>query len=145
MKKYIYIIGVTIVMGLFSACDIDSTRNGDLDGFWVMQRIDSIGNGGTVDVHARNPKLTYSVSAHLLQLRGADNEILMRFSHEGDSLILSEPYSGGWCLPDDEVTDVSMLRPYGINRLEEHFYVEALDSKKMILVSKELRLYFRKY
>lgn len=143
MKKILFLL--VLAVGVLTSCDIDSTRNGNLDGFWVMQRIDTLATGGSADVHARQPKLTYSVSAHLLQLRGADREILCRFSLTADSLILSDPYYGGWCQPDNEVKDVEMLQPYGINRIEEHFHIEALDSKKMILASKELRLYFRKY
>jgi hypothetical protein len=43
------------------------------------------------------------------------------------------------------VDDATLMAPYGIQRLEEHYKVEALDGKKMILKSETLRLYFKKF
>ena len=43
---------------------------------------------------------------------------------------------------DPAVEDVGVLRPYGINKLGEHFYVQHLDGGTMILLSDKLRLYF---
>ena len=46
---------------------------------------------------------------------------------------------------DSLVTDVEVLRPYGVNSLQESFKVVSLESRTMILESPVLRLHFKKY
>ena len=67
-----------------------------------------------------------------------------------NSLKLSSPYINHWHQDKEDggdipVDDPEILRPYGIQNLEENFAVEALSGSKMILRSKELKLYFTNF
>ena len=46
---------------------------------------------------------------------------------------------------DTLLTNVDVLRPLGVNELAEHFFVERLSGKRMVLRGKMLRLHFRKF
>ena len=39
MKKILFIFSTLL---LFCSCDIESSKNGDLDGFWHLERVDTI-------------------------------------------------------------------------------------------------------
>ena len=41
---------VAISMFAFSSCELESSDNGKLDGFWHLESIDSLENGKTVDM-----------------------------------------------------------------------------------------------
>lgn len=142
MRRIVYGIGLAAALCMMTNCDRYSSENGDLDGFWLLSQTDTLATGGSANV--RGQLLTYSVYTDVLQLRGR-TEINLRFRHTGDSLLLYEPYSGGWGQPDNVLEDVSLLYPYGISRLQEAFRIELLRSHEMVLKSKELRLHFVKY
>lgn len=142
MRHLLYGIGMAMAMCLTVGCDRYASENGKLDGFWLLSQIDTLGTGGVANV--RGQLLTYSFYTDMLQLRGR-TEINLRFRHTGDSLLLYDPYSGGWGQPDNVLEDVSLLYPYGISRLQEAFRIELLRSHEMVLKSKELRLHFVKY
>ena len=74
-----------------------------------------------------------------------------RFSQTSDSLILSSPYENhghqdvenGGDIPITEINET--LRQCGIKHLVESYYKEKLSGNKMILRTKDLRLYFKKF
>ena len=51
MKKIFYII--TAVLSLLVSCTIETSDNGDLDGMWLLERMDSLSNNAitTFDEH----------------------------------------------------------------------------------------------
>ncbi len=128
---------------LFASCEFETSGNGDLDGFWQLRSLDSLHNGRAVDM--RGNGVYWAVQVNLLEARSPAANVFFRFNHVGDSLLLSEPYINNRDSADIKVTDATVLRPLGINRLDERFLVETLDGGTMVLRSSVLRLYFRKY
>ncbi len=47
MKRLIFVL--TICMALV-ACDIETSGNGDLDGFWQLRQVDTLATEGTTDM-----------------------------------------------------------------------------------------------
>ena len=145
MRKIAYIIATTLIAGLTS-CDIEHIDNGHLDGLWKLQAIDSLSNQATVDMSGSN--IAYAVQGNLLRLRltpSSSRIFYYRFDHQGDSLILHDPYINTFD-KSEPLTDVNKVRPFGINSIpREAFHVDELSRSKMVLSSDYLRLHFEKY
>ena len=149
MKRlYYYIIGVGLL--LMVACDIESSDNGDLDGFWQLRSVDTLATGGTTDM--RLSQITWAIQGTLLETRLATTfdykcDIIFHFEHTADALTLHSPYLSQRDSGDIkvEMKDIELLRPFGINKLEERFRILELNSDAMTLESDWLRLWFRKY
>ena len=138
MRKLTYIIATALVAGATS-CDIEHIDNGKLDGLWKLQALDSLSNQVTVDMSRSN--LSYAIQGNLLQL----GRVYFRFDHQGDSLILHDPYVNSFDV-SETLTDISLVTPFGINNIpREAFYVDELSRGKMVLRSEFLRLHFEKY
>lgn len=144
MKKLLlYIIGVSMAV---ASCDIETSDNGQLDGFWQLRTVDTLATNGVKDM--RETGLTWSFQHRLLELRdvkGQQRTLYFSFSHSGDALVLTNPYISARDEGDIKVEETDVLKPYGINHLEEHFQVLTLTSSHMVLQTDELRLDFRKY
>ena len=131
---------------VLSGCDIETSGNGDLDGYWSLRRIDTLATAGTADVSER--RIFWSVQHDLLQTDDhthAHISCLFRFQHTGNTLMVSSPYYYGRIEGDQPVEDVEALRPFGINAIPETFTIDKLNSSDMVLRSETLTLYFRKY
>ena len=138
MRKLTYIIATALVAGATS-CDIEHIDNGKLDGLWKLQALDSLSNQVTVDMSRSN--LSYAIQGNLLQL----GRVYFRFDHQGDSLILHDPYVNSFDV-SETLIDISLVTPFGINNISrEAFYVDELSRSKMVLRSEFLRLHFEKY
>ena len=138
MRKLTYIIATALVAGATS-CDIEHIDNGKLDGLWKLQAMDSLSNQVTVDMSRSN--LSYAIKGNLLQL----GRVYFRFDHQGDSLILHDPYVNSFDV-SETLIDISLVTPFGINNIpREAFYVDELSRSKMVLRSEFLRLHFEKY
>lgn len=139
MRKIFYILmAMTFTL---TACELETSGNGDLDGLWKMQGIDSLSSGSFVDMSQR--QVAYSVQMNLLQLSGIGSSVFCRFEHKGDSLIIYDPRAKDSINP--YITNIEVLRPYGITRMPMPFHVDALSGSRMILSSDSIRLYFEKY
>lgn len=143
MKKLLFILSVICTIGL-SSCEIETSKNGDFDGFWHLVSIDTLSNSRQADLSQLT--IFWAVQANLMQLRGTEQELYVRFRHEGAELTLYNPHLRDREKEDPEVGDEYMhfLYPYGINAKEEHFSVIKLNSDEMILQSATLRLHFYK-
>ena len=136
-----------------SSCDLERSDNGDLDGYWHLESIDSLENGHTADFSKEY--VFWGIEYKLISTRVTNTNqerLYLRFEQTSDSLKITQAYldhghqdngEDGGDIPVEEVTDD--LRFYGINNLPEGFYKEALDGSKMILRSKTLRLKFKKF
>lgn len=134
------------IVALTAACDIETSGNGDLDGYWSLRQIDTLETAGTADVSEQ--RIFWSVQHNLLQAddrTGAHASCLFRFQHTGNTLVLSSPYAYGRENGDDPIDDVTLLQPFGINAIPETFTIEKLNGSDMVLRSEPLRLHFRKY
>lgn len=138
-------------VGMLASCELYTSDNGKLDGFWHLERVDTLATGGQKDLSEQ--RVFWAIEAKLLNVRDSDHDsrgFYFRFNQTADSLILTEPYDygghddqeGGGDVP---VTDVELLAPYGINNLEEHYQKESLTGSRMTLKSKTLRLFFKKF
>lgn len=154
--KGLHAIGAIIVLVSvisFSSCELESSKNGDLDGFWHLESIDSLESGQTVDLSKRH--VFWGIEHKLIAVRESDfgkSSFYFRFEQTSDSLNITEVFlnhghqdngEDGGDIPQNEVTDD--LRYYGVNAIPEGFVKEALNGSKMILKSKTVRLNFRKF
>lgn len=152
MKK---IFPILCVAALMASCELETSDNGDLDGYWRMQRVDTLATGGSADVMAS--KRYWAIEHKLMQLRDFSQDFsgyYCRFDHTGDSLRIYDPYAnhghedsgqegGGGDIP---VTDFasSKLNIYGLSGLSTSFKVESLTGSRMVLTSKTVKIYFKK-
>lgn len=141
---------VAISMFAFSSCELESSDNGKLDGFWHLESIDSLENGKTVDMSELH--VFWGIEYKLIAATQYDNNterMFFRFEQTSDSLKITQAFinhghqDNGGDIPLTGVTND--LRYYGINNLPEGFAKEALSGSKMILRSKTLRLKFKKF
>lgn len=143
MRKLLYIFAFLL---LLTACDIHTSDNGDLDGYWQLRSVDTLSNGAVCDM--RDSMKFWSFHASLLHLRDNKEEIknvFMRFLIADKTMTLSEPIIDIRDSSDMVLTDHTMLRHYGIHRVPETLRIITLNSSTMILENDVLRLNFRKY
>ncbi len=146
MKRLLlYII---IGIGLLTACSVEHSDNGDLDGFWKLTKM-TTGSQAWSEADASASGVTWAFQGSVLELRDVCSkyqDLIVKFRHEGDSLIVWDFRIVDRDAGDPLVTDVTMLYPYGIHSdTEEHFRILQLTSDRMLLESGDTRLEFRKY
>ena len=146
MRKILYLL----VLGLMVvSCELETSGNGDLDGYWQMSQVDTLATGGIADSH--ESYIFWGIQGKLLQIRYTENNVylgeglLFRFENKNSMLTLSSPYVHHLYETDEPIEDVEILKPFGIYRLEEKFAIEQLDDKCMVLTNDVVRLHFRRY
>lgn len=137
-----------LAAALLASCDLETSDNGDLDGFWHLERVDTLSTGGSTDLS--EAKLFWAFEVKLMALQGGSERFYLRFRQTADSLTVFTPYYNkgheqGEGTGDVPVTDPSALSQYGIDSLEVRYRKEALSGSKMVLRSRRLRLYFKKF
>lgn len=143
MRKWFIIPGFLSLMFL-CGCELETTDNGDLDGYWHLEQVDSLAGQRSID-YSQN-KIFWSIQFELLQLSNLeDNTIIYRLVYDNRQLTLANPCMFDRADGDTLVTHVDVLRQYGVNSLQENFKVVTLESRTMVLESPVLRLHFRKY
>ena len=147
MKRILYLV---IALASIVACgEYHMWDNGTLDGFWQLTQVDTLGNGHSEDY--RHRMIFWSIQSNLLQMQDKHDlthayfGIYFHFRHEGDSLVVFDPTIDNRLISDSLVTEVRMLRFYGVYNLEQTFRVLRLEDTKMTLENERLRMYFRKY
>lgn len=155
MYKLLLFAVAVLLLGSLTSCEMETSDNGKLDGFWHLEQIDTLSTGGVCDYS--NQRVFWGIEHKLIAVSdyetfGSMSGYYFRFNQTGDSLILSSPYLDHWHqdygddggdIPVTEMSDT--LRRCGINQLTERYYKEKLSGSKMILTTKELRLKFRKF
>lgn len=129
------------------SCTIETSDNGNLDGYWQLSSIDTLSSNGKT-VNMRDSGIFWAVQKDLISTRSTHKpfmEILFKFKLSQDYLELNNPYILYRDASDIKVTDVSLLKRFGINSLDENFQILELKENTMILKSDILILYFRKY
>ena len=142
MKKLLYIFSTLL---LFFSCDLETSNNGDLDGFWHLERVDTLSTSRSLDLSQE--KLFWAFQKDLLQLRGDKQEFYLRFNHHDNQLDLSDPHLKDREKDDPAISSSTMylILPYGINEEQESFQVVTLNSDDMVLRNQDLQLWFRKF
>ncbi len=145
MRHFLYSVGLVL---LLAGCDLETSDNGDLDGYWHLTRVDTLTTGGTLDTSEQ--LLFWAVQVRLLNVVDQSDDAdhmgyLLRFEHKEGTLRVYEPYKNSRKDGDIKVDDASVLSPFGINRLDETFRVEQLDGDGMQLTGDALRLTFVRF
>ena len=130
------------VISLMTACHMESSDNGHLDGFWHLVRVDTLSIDtlsivGTSDLH--QDYFFWAFQFQLLSVRNTQKspeEYFLRFQRQGDELVLSHPFQYVLQGKDAPVENIDLLRPFGINDQEERFRIVHLSSRRMTLQSK---------
>ena len=142
MKKITFLFAAFL---LLTSCEIEFSNNGKLDGFWQLIAVDTLATQHTSDL--KTSGRTWAFQGRLLEMRdtkGGYSDLYFSFEHRGDSHFLDSPYLSDRDVDDIKITDVNIVRPYGVNGLKEGFEIESLSNNKLILRSKTLRLMLRK-
>ena len=131
------------------SCELETSGNKELDGYWQMSQVDTLSTGGVADT--REALVYWGVQGKLLQIRFSENGkflgegLLFRFNRDNGMLTLSSPILHHLYETDEPINDVELLKPFGIFNLEEVFSIEELNDDVMVLASDTLRLHFRRY
>ena len=145
MKHFLFfIIGIGL---LLTSCDIETSDNGDLDGYWHLVRVDTLATGVSSDLS--DTRVFWGVEMRLLQAVDHDHDTghygyLFNFEHKGQTLRLYNAHKHERAEGDILVEDVKVIAPLGINALDDIFTVETLNSCDMVLKDNVLRLWFKK-
>ena len=131
----------------FTSCELETSGNGDLDGFWHLVQVDTLQTGGVNDTSKE--LFFWSFQVNLLEFSDRSYQIpifMARFNHDNGQLKVTQPClynrdEGNEMVTEENVKDIS---PYGLNALEETFRVEELSGSRMTLSNGTLRLYFKK-
>ena len=143
MRKWFIIQGFISLIFLYG-CELETTDNGDLDGYWHLEQVDSLAGQRSIDYGQSN--IFWSIQFELLQLSNLeDNTIVYKLVYDNRQLTLANPCMFDRADGDTLVTNVEVLRQYGVNALQESFKEVSLESRAMILESPVLRLHFKKY
>lgn len=145
MKTLGYIfLPLAIILSSVS-CELETSGNGNLDGFWHIVSIDTLSTDGKTDLSQQ--LFFWSFQNHLMTLsdkKGIQANIVARFQRTDNTLRLYYPCIDQRESGDIAIEDVEILRPYGVNSIEEHFEIERLNKNNMTLKSQTLRLRFVK-
>lgn len=144
-KKIAKLLSVFAAATIMTACEIHTSDNGDLDGFWQMQQIERLNN---CKQDLLPTPMYWSFECNLMEIRPNNKTqrgIFFHFDHKRDSLRIYDPVSDKRSQGDIVVTDPKDLYIYGVFHLSEGFAVEQLSSETMVLRSDSIRAYFRKY
>lgn len=131
----------------FTSCELETSHNGNLDGFWHLVEVDTLQTDGVKDTS--EDLLFWSFQVNLLELSDHNYNnftYMARFDHSDGKLQVTKPckynrYEGNEMLTEESVNAVA---PYGLNALEETFFVEQLSSSRMTLRNGIIRLHFKK-
>ena len=90
MRKLLYIFTMLLML---AACDIHTSNNGDLDGYWQLRSVDTLSSGMSCDM--RDSMLFWSFQGNLLHVRDNKEEkldkVFMRFTLSDKVMTLTNP------------------------------------------------------
>lgn len=146
MKKLLSILALGMLM---VSCELETSGNRELDGYWQMDQVDTLSTGGVADT--REALVFWGIQGKLLQIRFSEDGnylgegLLFRFNRDGSYLTLHSPVLHHLYETDEPIEDVEILKPFGIFNLEEVFYLEVLNDDVLVVSNDNLRLHFRRY
>lgn len=141
---------------LLASCNVETSDNGPLDGFWHLEQVDTLATGGTTDYSSGY--VFWGVQKDLIYIKDSSNSSVgayyLRFNQTKDSLHITKIYldhghednpyhEQGGDIPVEAID--RNLRFFGLNALPEHFKKEAINGNRMILSTEKLRLKFKKF
>lgn len=142
ITQYIFLmlIGVIVLTG----CTFEASDNGDLDGYWHIEQIEDLQTKQIEDTHFEHR--FWAIQNHLLVFRNTDTgyQYILRFNHQGNTLVLSDPYFYKRIPGDEPLDDPAPLFEFGCMALKVTYSVEKLNNSHMILNDGSIRVIFRK-
>lgn len=153
IKSLLATLATTLML---ASCNVETSDNGPLDGFWHLEQIDTLATGGTTDYSSGY--VFWGVQKDLIYIKDSSNGSVgayyLRFNQTQDSLHITKIYldhghednpyhEQGGDIPVEAID--RNLRFFGLNALPEHFKKEAINGNRMILSTKKLRLKFKKF
>lgn len=146
-NKIRYILLSMVALFSLSACEIETHDNDKLDGFWHLERVDTIATGGVCN--KSKDLVFWSVQSMFVEVsersKVDNNKYIFSFSHSNGKLSLFDARLSDRRKGDPEVEDPAILLPYGVSKFNETFEVTQLTGSKMQLKSETLLLVFRKF
>jgi hypothetical protein len=89
MRKWFIIQGFLSLIFLYG-CELETTDNGDLDGYWHLEQVDSLAGQRSIDYGQSN--IFWSIQFELLQLSNLeDNTIIYKLVYDNRQLTLANP------------------------------------------------------
>lgn len=144
MKKLIFfVLGLCLLM---TACELETSKNGDLDGLWQLKTVDTLASGRSADM--RQSQTWWAFQGTMLHMHDsvmAHPDVIGSFAHSGNTLRVFGLYFSVREAGDQKVEDPDVLRTLGLHELEEDMKVLKLNGSEMQLETATLRLHFRKY
>lgn len=133
------------LFALLTACDFETSDNGDLDGFWQLHQLDTLATGGSTDM--RNSSIYWAVQVNLLEIRRLSDyySVIFRFDKSGSQLHLTNPICDNRDISDSIITSAETLRPFGLLHTSETFNIETLNSDHFVITNEAYRFHLRKY
>lgn len=146
MRKMFLFTIITAIVAVFHACDnVEFSTDGNLYGYWHLVAVDTLGTQQTSDMS--HQRIFWSVESKLVGMCDRDGvhpEIICEFERVGDTLIFHSPYYSNRNEGDILIDDVQALAPYGLSSMQPKMFIEKLSSGKLILLTPQLRLKFKK-
>ena len=144
MRHFLYILGIGL---LLTSCSIETSDNGDLDGYWHLVRVDTLATGTSSDLS--EARVFWGVQLRLIEAFDHDHDTghygyLFNFEHKAQTLRLYNAHKHERAEGDILVEDIEVLSPLGINYFDDLFTIEQLNSDEMVLKDDMLRLWFVK-
>ena len=68
MRKLLYILTLGVVL---ASCELETSGNKELDGYWQMCQVDTLATGGIADTH--EALIYWGIQGNLLQIRFSEN------------------------------------------------------------------------
>lgn len=127
-----------------ASCTLETSDNGDLDGFWHLTAVDTLATGGYADYSEKQVFWMFQGKLYNMKEYTTGIAVVGHFQMEGDSLFVTDVFRDDRLNDDPAVEDVSELYIYGANAINEHYRIVSLSSGNMTLQSRVLRLSFRK-
>ena len=95
MKKIIGIFFLAMMMFTLCSCEVETSQNGDLDGFWHLEQVDTLATGGSCSF--ADKRVFWGCQYKLIQVSDYDyfsdgRGFYLRFEQTSDSLLITSVY-----------------------------------------------------
>lgn len=146
MRRFLYLMGCVCLLAV-SSCELYTSHNGDLDGYWHLIGVDTLSTGGYLDMTER--LVFWGIQTNLVEAVDHDNDpthygYIFYFEKNDHSLRIFNAHKHDRPNGDIKLQDAAEIAPLGINSIDHVFEITYLNSDKMILVDEKLQLTFRK-
>ena len=113
-KRLFKTILAAFALVALASCEIETSDNGDFDGFWHLERVDTLATGGTTDLSKK--RVFWGVQYKLISVRDVDVDkqhgYYLRFTQTSDKIVTHTPYTGTRTRATTAATTPSTTRRY---------------------------------